>query len=74
MLQNVGSFRGEGRFLTWAAAIAVGVAMTALRRRLWRDLSLEHCRMGGRSRPAPSYRAAAGSTRTWRLSGRRSGR
>src|SRR5438093_13565009 len=37
-LQNVGSFRGEARFVTWAAAIAVGVAMAALRRRLWRAL------------------------------------
>src|SRR5262249_5632027 len=41
-LQNLASFRGEARFVTWASAIAVGVAMSALRRRRWRDLSLDH--------------------------------
>jgi RNA polymerase sigma-70 factor (ECF subfamily) len=40
-LQNLQAFRGEARFLTWASAIAVGVTGTVLRRRLWRDLSLE---------------------------------
>src|SRR5262245_3115460 len=41
VVDNVGSFRGEARFLTWASAIAVGVAMSALRRRRWRDVSLD---------------------------------
>jgi RNA polymerase sigma-70 factor, ECF subfamily len=41
-LQNLGSFRGEARFVTWASAIAVGVAMGVMRRRMWRDLSLDH--------------------------------
>ena len=41
-LRKLGSFRGEARFVTWASAIAVGVALAALRRRLWRDLSLDH--------------------------------
>jgi RNA polymerase sigma-70 factor (ECF subfamily) len=41
VLAKLGSLRGESRFLTWASAIAVGRAMTALRRRLWQDVSLE---------------------------------
>jgi RNA polymerase sigma-70 factor (ECF subfamily) len=42
VLQNLGTFRGEARFVTWASAIAVGVAMGKVRRRMWRDLSLDH--------------------------------
>jgi RNA polymerase sigma-70 factor (ECF subfamily) len=41
VLKKLDSFRGESRFLTWASAIAVGRAMTALRRRLWQDISLD---------------------------------
>lgn len=41
VLEKLDSFRGESRFLTWASAIAVGRAMTALRRRLWQDVSLD---------------------------------
>jgi len=38
---NLGSFRGESRFTTWAQRIAVRVAYTELRRRRWRDVSLQ---------------------------------
>jgi len=41
VLKGLPMFRGEARFVTWACAIAVAVAQAALRRRLWRDLSLE---------------------------------
>jgi RNA polymerase sigma-70 factor (ECF subfamily) len=41
VLKKLDSFRGESRFLTWASAISVGRAMTALRRRLWQDISLD---------------------------------
>lgn len=41
VLAKLDSFRGESRFLTWASATAVGRAMTALRRRLWQDISLD---------------------------------
>src|SRR5215207_582016 len=58
VLQNVGTFRGEARFLTWAAAIGVGVAMTALRRRLWRDVSLDRMPDGWQ---APATMATSGS-------------
>jgi RNA polymerase sigma-70 factor (ECF subfamily) len=58
-LQNPGSFRGEARFVTWASAIAVGVAMAALRRRMWRDLSLDHMPDGWHE-PASSATSSSG--------------
>lgn len=41
ILQKLDSFRGESRFLTWAASFAIRSAMTALRRKLWRNVSLD---------------------------------
>lgn len=41
VLGNLDSFRGESRFTTWAQRIAVRVAYTELRRRRWRDVSLQ---------------------------------
>jgi RNA polymerase sigma-70 factor (ECF subfamily) len=59
VLQYLGTFRGEARFVTWASAIAVGVAMAALRRRLWRDLSLDHMPDGWQE-PASSAMSSSG--------------
>ncbi len=41
ILGNLDSFRGESRFTTWAAKVAVRTALTELRRKKWRDISLE---------------------------------
>jgi len=41
ILDKLESFRGESRFTTWAQAVAVRVAFSALRRRRWRDVSLD---------------------------------
>ena len=41
ILAALDSFRGESRFTTWAQKIAVHVALTELRRRRWRDVSLQ---------------------------------
>ncbi len=41
VLAELGSFRGEARFTTWAQKVAVRVALTELRRRRWRDVSLQ---------------------------------
>jgi len=38
---NLDSFRGDCRFLTWASAVAVRTALSALRRAYWRDVPLE---------------------------------
>ncbi len=40
-LANLSSFRGEARFTTWAQKIAARVALSELRRRRWRDVSLQ---------------------------------
>ena len=41
ILASIGSFRGESRFTTWAHKIAVRIAITELRRKRWKDFSLE---------------------------------
>lgn len=41
VLDNLDTFRGESRFTTWAAKIAVRVAISELRRVRWKDYSLE---------------------------------
>lgn len=41
ILDNLDTFRGESRFTTWAQKIAVHVAFTELRRRRWKDVSLQ---------------------------------
>lgn len=41
ILSNLDSYRKESRFTTWARKIAVNLAFTELRRRKWRDVSLE---------------------------------
>ena len=38
---DLDSFRGESRFTTWAQKIAMNVALTELKRRRWRDVSLQ---------------------------------
>jgi len=41
ILDGLDTFRGESRFTTWAQTIAVRVAFTELRRRRWKDASLD---------------------------------
>ena len=41
ILDKLDTFRGESKFTTWAQKIAVRVALTELRRRRWRDTSLD---------------------------------
>jgi RNA polymerase sigma-70 factor (ECF subfamily) len=41
ILDNLMTFRGESRFTTWAQKIAIHVAYTELRRRRWKDVSLQ---------------------------------
>lgn len=41
ILDNLDSFRSESRFTTWAQKIAVRVAFTELRRKEWRNVSLQ---------------------------------
>ena len=41
ILKNLDTFRGESRFTTWAQKIAIHVAFSELRRRRWKDISLQ---------------------------------
>ena len=41
ILDHLASFEGRSQFTTWAHKIAVRVALTELRRRRWKDVSLE---------------------------------
>ncbi|MCP4536852.1 MAG: sigma-70 family RNA polymerase sigma factor [Chloroflexi bacterium] len=41
ILAGLDAFRGESRFTTWAHKIAVNTAFSELRRRRWRDVSLQ---------------------------------
>lgn len=41
MLDRLGQFEGRSRFVTWALSIAIHTAMSELRRRRWRDVSLD---------------------------------
>lgn len=41
ILKSVDTFRGESRFTTWAQKVAIHVAFTELRRRRWKDISLQ---------------------------------
>ncbi len=41
VLKHLDSFEGRSQFTTWAHKIAVRVALTELRRRRWKDVSLE---------------------------------
>src|SRR5215475_13557344 len=41
ILDHLEQFQGRSRFTTWAMAVAVRLAMSALRRKRWQDVSLE---------------------------------
>lgn len=41
ILDSLDSFRGESRFTTWAVSVAVRIAMSEMRRKYYRDISLE---------------------------------
>lgn len=40
IMDRVDSFRGEARFVTWAAKVAIRLALSELRRLRWKDISL----------------------------------
>ena len=58
---NLDSFRGESRFTTWAQKIAVNVALTELKRKRWRDVSLQEllARRGAADREPEESRPTA---------------
>jgi RNA polymerase sigma-70 factor (ECF subfamily) len=51
ILHSLDTFRGESRFTTWAHTIAAHLARSELRRRRWRDVSLQHLLAQGDEQP-----------------------
>jgi RNA polymerase sigma-70 factor, ECF subfamily len=51
ILERLPQFQGRSRFLTWAMSIAIRVAMSELRRRRWKDVSLDEVIVGGDLKP-----------------------
>ncbi len=47
ILKHLDTFQGRSRFLTWAQKIAVREALTLMRRRAWKDVSLEDLHPAG---------------------------
>lgn len=41
IVEKLNHFEGRSRFLTWATSVAIRVATTELRRRRWKDVSLD---------------------------------
>ena len=41
ILEKMDTFRGESKFTTWAQKVAVRVAFTEMRRKRWKDISIE---------------------------------
>jgi RNA polymerase sigma-70 factor (ECF subfamily) len=52
ILERLPQFEGRSRFLTWAMSIAIHVAMSALRRQRWKDVSLDEVIAGADVAPA----------------------
>ena len=46
ILDNIESFRGESKFMTWAMKIAVREGLTELRRKRWDNISIEDLKGG----------------------------
>lgn len=46
ILNKLETFRGESQFTTWAYAVAVRLVLGELRRRRWKEMSLEQSRIG----------------------------
>ncbi len=46
VLDRLGTFAGRGRFVSWALAIAVRVALTMIRKQRWQGVSLDRFKEG----------------------------
>lgn len=58
VLAHLDSFEGRSQFTTWAHKIAVRVALTELRRRKWREVSLEGLLEGATDNAQPRRMAS----------------
>ena len=44
--EKLSTFRGESQFITWATSIALRILLGELRRRRWKDVSIDQPRIG----------------------------
>ena len=51
ILERLDQFEGRSRFVTWASAIAIRLAFSELRRRRWKDVSLDEITAEGDAFP-----------------------
>ncbi|MDE2854985.1 MAG: sigma-70 family RNA polymerase sigma factor [Chloroflexota bacterium] len=61
VIDNLGKFRGESRFTTWATKIAIRLAISDLRRSRYKDFSLDELTADGDLLPMPTRLASAAS-------------
>jgi RNA polymerase sigma-70 factor (ECF subfamily) len=54
VLARIGQFSGRSKFTTWAHAIALNTAFAELRRKRWREVSLESLMADGRELSEPA--------------------
>jgi RNA polymerase sigma-70 factor (ECF subfamily) len=52
ILDNLDTFRGESKFMTWASKIAMRVAISELRRVRWKNYSLDYLTASGEIMPS----------------------
>ncbi len=64
ILERLDSFRGDSQFSTWAMSIAVRTAISELRRRRWRDVSLDQVTSDGALDPDRAVDDRADAART----------
>jgi RNA polymerase sigma-70 factor, ECF subfamily len=62
ILKKLDTFKGESGFVAWAMKIAVREGMSELRRKKWRDVSLEDLSGGNEERPHTDLSGAMAST------------
>lgn len=63
IMRSLDQFQGRSRFVTWATAIAIRVGVTEMRRRRWRDVSLEKLVADTGFEPAAAVEATPRSER-----------
>jgi RNA polymerase sigma-70 factor, ECF subfamily len=65
ILERLPQFEGRSRFLTWAMSVAIRVVMSELRRRRWKDVSLDEVIAGGDLTPERAIADDPGPDARW---------
>ena len=65
ILERLPQFEGRSRFLTWAMSVAIRVAMSELRRRRWKDVSLDEVIAGADITPGRAIDDEPGPDTQW---------